>query len=301
MVGVFREVRRILRKDGTLWLNMGDSYNAHPGQRQRTIHDKVGYKQSTNRGSCEAASRNTPTVKAKDLVGVPWMLAFALRSDGWYLRCDIIWHKPNPMPESVTDRPTRAHEYLFLLSKSHRYYYHQEAIAEPVSQATHARLSQNVQAQIGSARANGGAKTNGNMKAVGHRPKAWDNDMGSNQTLVAGHPRKLAESGSGAKNNSSFDAAMAIMPEKRNKRSVWTINTQSFFDGHFATFPEDLIKPCILAGCPAGGTVLDPFFGSGTTGLVARANDCRCIGIELNPGYIEIARRRLAQDVLEFA
>jgi DNA modification methylase len=255
------------------------------------------------------------------------MLAFALRADGWYLRSDIIWHKPNPMPESVTDRPTKAHEYLFLMSKSERYYYDQEAILEPVSEATQSRLAQNIQAQIGSTRAHAGDKTNGNMKAVGRkasgtprndgsrwnenngrgfvsrRPKAWDNDMGSNRTLVAGLARKLdGDKIHGNMPGRSDGGAACNKPDQteRNKRTVWTVNTQSFSEADFATFPEELIKPCILAGCPAGGTVLDPFGGSGATALVARANGCKAILIELNPEYIEIAKRRLAQEHLEF-
>jgi DNA modification methylase len=287
MVGIFREVKRALRSDGTLWLNMGDSYASHPGQRVQNgpRNDVAGWKQATNVGSCTIGSHDVPGLKAKDLVGVPWMLAFALRADGWYLRQDIIWSKPNPMPESVTDRCTKSHEYMFLLSKSERYYFDQEAILEPVSPGTHDRLSQDVQNQIGSERAHAGGKTNGNMKAVGrHLPgnrshkgtTAYENGATEHRTKAglvayADRMRKLAAAGSGTKNNESFDAAMAIMPDKRNKRSVWQVTTQPFAEAHFATFPEDLIKPCILAGCPGGGVVLDPFLGSGTTGLVARA------------------------------
>jgi DNA modification methylase len=371
MAAVFREVRRVLRADGTLWLNMGDCYatgagavGEHPGGGERGARwrgeitryrderrrphgqpknnghglPQVG-RVGSNRAQRGDGNERVPFgpmtqpnrmpiegLKTKDLVGMPWRLAFALQADGWWLRQDIIWSKPNPMPESVTDRCTKSHEYVFLLSKSERYYFNQEAILEPCSPSTHARLSQDVQSQIGSERAHAGGKTNGDMEAVGRtpasykgivpgrdggpgqerrstndrRPKAWDVDMGSNWTLVAGQPRKLADPGSGTKNNCSFDSAMAIMPEKRNKRSVWEVTTQPFPEAHFATFPEELIKPCILAGCPAGGTVLDPFFGSGTTGLVASANGCNYIGIELNPGYIEIARRRLRQEVLDF-
>jgi DNA modification methylase len=308
MVAVFAEVKRVLRGDGTLWLNMGDCYNQ--GNKGQSGEMNPTYKQSTNRGSLMTRrgpmlgsnrNRNHEGMKPKDLVGMPWMLAFALRADGWWLRRDIIWHKPNPMPESVTDRCTTAHEYLFHLSKKERYFYNQDAVLEPVSANTHARLAQNIEKQIGSERANGGQKTNGNMKAVGRRPKAWDNDMGSNRTLIGGYGRKLAEPGSGIRSNESFSNAVCCQVTDRNKRSVWTVNTQSFSEAHFATFPEELIRPCILAGCPAGGTVLDPFFGSGTTGLVARANGCKCIGIELNPEYIRIAERRLAQEHLEFA
>jgi len=262
MVEVFEEVRRVLRPDGTCWVNLGDSYAANRSyQVTDNKHKDVGN---------NMAMRVPAGLKPKDLVGIPWRVAFALQEAGWYLRSDIIWHKPNPMPESVTDRPTKAHEYLFLLTKSERYFYDQEAILDPVSDNTHARLSQNVQAQIGSARANGGGKANGNMKAVG---------------------RKFDPS-AGNKNNPSFDAAMAIMPDKRNKRSVWTVPTQSYSGAHFATFPPDLIKPCILAGSRPGDVVLDPFGGSGTTGQVAIELGRRPILIELNPEYAKLIEKR---------
>jgi len=243
-------------------------------------------------------------LKEKDLCGIPWMLAFALREDGWYLRQDIIWSKPNPMPESVTDRCTKAHEYIFLLSKSERYYYNQEAILEPVSPNTHARLAQDVEAQIGSERAHAGGKTNGNMKAVGRQPQpSWNGSDFSSQRKREIHPnigRKMAEPGSGIKNNDSFNDACCLRVEERNRRSVWTVTTQPFPEAHFATFPEDLIKPCILAGCPQGGTVLDPFGGSGTTGKVAKDLHCKAILVELSADYIEIAKRRLSQHVFDF-
>lgn len=286
MVEGFREVRRVLRADGTLWLNIGDSYNAHQGK--RTVHDKAGYKQTTNRGSCEAASRSTPTMKAKDLVGIPWMLAFALRADGWYLRQDIIWAKPNPMPESVTDRCTKSHEYLFLLSKSARYYFNQEAILEPVSVNTHARLSQDVQAQIGSDRVPG--NTNGNMKAVA-RAKVNGKYEG---TAKQNGQKRLAQA------REAFREATGLhdgyFGDNRNKRSVWTVTTQPYSEAHFATFPPKLVEPCILAGCPEGGTVLDPFNGAGTTGLVATRLHRNYIGIELNQEYIAMAERRITED-----
>lgn len=251
MVSVFEEVRRVLRKDGTCWVNMGDSY-AGTGDREPNIRDdgslsyRAGGKGMKPRG-----------FKNKDLMGMPWRLAFALQDAGWYLRQDIIWAKPNPMPESVNDRCTKSHEYIFLLSKSARYYYDCEAIKEPVSLSTHARLSQNIQAQIGSARANGGEKTNGNMKAVGR--SSWNGSefhtgkTAAHQLGRAGKNRKLADAGSGTKNNSIFDSSMEIMPEFRNKRSVWTVATQSYKEAHFATYPAALIRPCILAGCPLGG------------------------------------------------
>lgn len=362
MVGVFREVRRVLRADGTLWLNLGDSYatgagavGEHPGGGKQGARWKGGppSDKSTLRGnghvgggpklkslahvvnrgvhSAEHAGKQAyridqmgpmtqpnrmpqPMLKPKDLCGIPWRVAIALQADGWYLRQDIIWSKPNPMPESVTDRCTKAHEYLFLLSKSERYHYDQEAILEPASPNTHARLSQDVQSQIGSDRVPG--KTNGNMKAVARRgggnrshkgtteyERTGDQHHRTKAGLVAfsEKQRKLADAGSGIKNNGSFDAAMAIMPIERNRRSVWTVTTQPFKGAHFATFPPALIEPCILAGCPRGGTVLDPFGGAGTTGLVADRLGRDAILIELNSDYAEMARKRIHGDAPMFA
>jgi DNA modification methylase len=305
MVAVFREVRRVLRDDGTLWLNLGDSYAA--SGRGGNPDDSPHQKQASNRGSRQFFQEHLvdagaigrqwvkppPGYKQKDLIGIPWMVAFALRADGWYLRRDIIWHKLNPMPESVRDRPSTAHEYVFLLSKSRTYYYDAEAILEPVSANTHARLSQDVESQIGSERANGGRKTNGRMKAVGRNSRA-------NVDRVP-RSRKVAPSGSGIKNNDSFDAAMAIMPTMRNKRSVWPLATEAFSEAHFATFPPALVEPCVLAGCPAGGTVIDPFGGAGTTGMVADRLQRDAILIELNPEYAAIADRRIRGDAGMFA
>ena len=273
LVTVFREVRRVLRDDGTLWVNIGDSYTSGGRTHER---DPDAKNVTVGTGARRAALPDG--LKPKDLIGIPWMLAFALRADGWYLRQEIIWHKPNPMPESVTDRCTKSHEQIFLLSKSERYYYDQKAILEPVSPNTHARLSQDVQNQIGSERANGGAKTNGNMKAVGRKFDTGEQSQN--------------------KNNPSFDAAMAIMPNERNKRSVWTVSTKPYKGAHFATFPTDLIEPCILAGAPAGGIVLDPFFGSGTTGQVAQALGRQFIGLELNEAYKPLQDERLRQPSL---
>ena len=258
MVGVFRQVKRILRDDGTLWINLGDSY-----------------------------AGGSRSLKPKDLVGIPWMVAFALRADGWYLRSDIIWSKPNPMPESVTDRPTKAHEYLFLLSKSANYHYDHESIREPAAESSIQRWSQNVESQEGSHRANGGAKINGTMKAVGG-PRRGDKQRGHGR----GHNGFNDRWDQMTKEEQSFG---------RNKRSVWTVATKPFPEAHFATYPPELIEPCILAGCPKGGTVLDPFFGAGTTGLVADRLQRNCIGIELNPQYVEIAERRLKKEAGMFA
>lgn len=224
MVEVFRLARELLADDGTLWLNLGDSYaNSAVG----ALHSR----EPLLSGGINHQPYSSIALKPKDLIGIPWRVAFALQADGWYLRQDIIWHKPNPMPESVRDRCTKAHEYLFLLTKRQTYFFDQHAILEAVSQNTHARLSQDIQNQVGSTRANGGAKANGNMKAVGRKF-----DPGANN-----------------KNNPSFDAAMAIMPSARNKRSVWTVTTKPFSGAHFATFPPDLIEPCILAGTSAYG------------------------------------------------
>lgn len=246
MAAVFDEVRRVLRPDGTLWLNYGDSYATSPNGRKAADVKAIGNDDRTFRD--KPFSTIQGALKAKDLCGIPWRVAFALQEAGWYLRQDIIWAKPNPMPESIKDRCTKGHEYLFLMSKSERYHFDSEAIMEEMAPASVARLSQpNLANQRGSDRVPG--KTNGTMKAVG---------------------RGL-----------------------RNRRSVWTVATQPFKEAHFATFPPKLIEPCILAGCPEGGVVLDPFFGAGTTGLVARQHGRRCIGIELNPEYIEIAKRRL--------
>lgn len=285
LVAVFREVRRVLRDDGTIWVNMGDSY-ARDGGTDRKVPTSARVQSTRNTliQMSDRTSRSPGGMKPKDLMGMPWRLAFALQDDGWYLRQDIIWNKPNPMPESVRDRCTKSHEYVFLLSKSKKYYFDQAAILEPCSPNTHARLSQDVQAQIGSERANGGAKSNGNMKATARK----SNGVGW------GHGTDADERQRGRiKDNESMNSALAIMPTERNKRSVWTVATNSFKGAHFATFPPDLIRPCILAGAPRGGLVLDPFGGAGTTALVSMQEGRRSILCELNPGYAALARQRL--------
>jgi len=215
LVDVFREVRRVLRDDGTLWLNLGDSY-----------------------------ARSNSKLKPKDLVGIPWRVAFALQADGWYLRQDIIWHKPNPMPESVTDRCTKSHEYIFLLTKSKRYYYDHEAIKESCISENRSREKNNGESAV-----------------------------------------DTKKRGSGG--------CCGVSSSTRNKRSVWTVTTMSYKGAHFAVFPEKLIEPCVLAGCPSSSTILDPFAGSGTTGLVAKRLGCGFVGVELNQEYVEMARNRL--------
>ena len=306
LVGVFREVWRVLRPDGTLWLNLGDSYagsgrGGNPTADSSTLQGSLASQEAAmvrrTRGRDEVgatardaavtnvgrrATRNLPTrfaadgsdgrvhtayapapagLKQKDLMGMPWRVAFALQEDGWWLRQDIIWSKPNPMPESVTDRCTKAHEYLFLLSKSERYYFDGDAIAEPAVKAglvlhsygTAAKDRQDV------------SETNDRRTRIGLAN--WNQ----------------------------------AQPETRNKRSVWECSTQPFAEAHFATFPPLLIEPCVKAGAPAGGTVLDPFLGAGTTALVADRLGRDCIGIELNPDYADMAKRRIEGDAGMFA
>ncbi len=260
MVQVFREVRRVLRKDGTLWLNLGDSY-AGGGTIGRNDDEsmprpKGGHRIGTSSPGNQGKRPSADNLKPKDLCGIPWMVAFALRADGWWLRQDIIWAKPNPMPESVTDRCTKAHEYLFLLTKSASYYYDAAAIAEPSIYA-------------------------GEVK-----------DYTGDQKNNTVDPKMQATRPKGRE---------IVVTDTRNKRSVWTVTTQPFAEAHFATFPPALIEPCILAGCPKDGTVLDPFGGAGTTGLVADRQQRNAILIELNPTYAEMAKKRIYNDAPLFA
>lgn len=263
LVKVFEEVRRVLTPKGTLWLNLGDSY-AGSGMGAANYPETASKKQKTNVGSGTVKGRagNKYGLKQKDLIGIPWMVAFALRSAGWYLRQDIIWHKPNPMPESVTDRCTKSHEYIFLLSKSAKYYYDHEAIFE---QANYDGRKDTVM--------------KGSQKyANGYFPT----DVQTQSIAKRGHERRVNK--------------IEDMPA-RNKRSVWTVTTKPFSEAHFATFPEDLILDCIKAGCPEGGVVLDPFMGAGTTALVSRKLNRNYIGFELNPEYIKIAEKRLRNEL----
>lgn len=278
IVDVFREVRRVLKDDGVTFLNLGDSYSAQPGQRKST--DAAGQKQQSNEGSVGAPSRCVEGLKPKDLVGIPWMVAFALRADGWYLRQDIIWAKPNPMPESVRDRCTKSHEYLFLLSKSERYLYDAAAIAEQCTESSDTRYAQDIDSQAGSDRVPG--KTNGTMKAVGG-PRSKSHYAAANIPGQSPHGY-----------TSRDDGRTNMAPSgTRNKRDVWTIATQGYSEAHFATFPPALVEPCIKAGSRFGDTVLDPFLGSGTTAAVAANLGRECIGIELNAEYLPMIERRL--------
>ena len=253
MVEVFREVRRVLRDDGTLWLNLGDSY-ARAGGTDRKVSEtaQVGSTRNTLRQMSDRTTRPSCGLKEKDLIGIPWRVAFALQADGWYLRQDIIWHKPNPMPESVTDRCTKSHEYIFLLSKSARYFYDAEAVSEEAvypgdNRAARKDLRKEIEPLC---------KDNGSRARTG-------NPTG----------------------------------DTRNRRSVWTVSTKPYDGAHFATFPTDLIEPCILAGCPEGGTVLDPFSGSGTTGEVSVKHGRRYVGCELNPDYVGLSLKRIGDEL----
>jgi DNA modification methylase len=248
-VQIFSEVRRVMRKDGTLWLNIGDSYAAGGREANQEHLERMG------NGTCTARALGPkmapPGLKPKDLVGIPWRIAFALQADGWYLRSDIIWHKPNPMPESVTDRPTKAHEYIFLMSKSERYYYDANAITEK---------------SVMPAGTAGTWRGNVDFKLPGGGPRFAKPNLGG-----------------------SIDGT-------RNKRSVWTVATRPFPEAHFATFPEKLVEPCIKAGCPEGGVVLDPFGGSGTVGVVAKKLFRNYVLIDLNPDYCAMTDRRIERE-----
>jgi len=239
MTNVFREIWRVLKPTGTAWLNLGDSYvgTGHKGNWTDPKH------REGRNGQVVAKNNKVKGLKSKDLVGIPWRVAFALQADGWYLRSDIIWSKPNPMPESVKDRPTKAHEYIFLLTKSKNYYYDADAIGEPA--------------------------------------KDWGTRDRTNG--------KYHNEGTGLQPHTGLEKSYAT----KNKRSVWTVTTKPYTDAHFATFPEDLIEPCILAGSPEGGIVLDPFVGSGTTMIVAQKHRRKGIGIDLNKEYLDLAVKRI--------
>ena len=252
MVQVFRQVWRVLRDDGTVWLNLGDSYASGGTGGYSDKSTLSGFTNPATKGRVmneNSSQRKVPDgLKPKDLVGIPWRVALALQADGWYLRSDIIWHKPNPMPESVTDRPTKSHEYIFLITKSERYYYDAEAVKE--------------------------------------------NDGGKNGARPYDERREGVVLGRATDPNGGLTKEW-VAGSGRNKRSVWTVPTHPYSGAHFATFPPKLIEPCILAGCPVGGVVLDPFNGSGTTGVVALKHGRRYVGIELNPEYLEMARQRI--------
>jgi DNA modification methylase len=288
LVQVFGEVRRVLRADGTMWVNYGDAY-ANDGKWGGETGGKQAYLDDDTRKRNGREKRVTG-LKPKDLMGLPWRLAFALQADGWWLRQDIIWHKPNPMPESVTDRCTKAHEYIFLLSKSERYYFDADAIAEDASPNTHART--------GKIKMPDGWDTGAGGHGSFHRD---GREKGKTREKPPGVTPKSASNDSDVRAKESWHASTTEVLDKRNKRSVWTVPSSPFPDAHFATFPPDLIEPMILAGCPKGGTVLDPFGGAGTTGLVADRLGRNAILIELNPEYATMAERRIRGDAGMFA
>lgn len=294
LVDVFREVRRTLRADGTLWVNIGDSFwggkGSNGSSKARRTADDRGYFQSggTVMMDTRPSDGKHPEIKPKDLIGIPWMLAFALRADGWYLRQDIIWSKPNPMPESVTDRCTKAHEYIFLLTKSARYFYDYEAMQEPATPRDDGRPF--------------GTRDSGENGQSGRVYDSWRGSKFNDGKNLVNHPN-VGMKRSGNKERKQRPCADVLdigaqagsIPWEgytRNRRSVWNIATKPYSEAHFATFPPELPRICILAGCPAGGTVLDPFAGSGTTGKVALELGCRAVLIELNAKYIELIKKR---------
>ena len=240
LVNVFKQVKRVLRDDGTVWLNLGDSY-----------------------------------AKNKQLAGLPWRVALALQLDGWYLRQDIIWNKPNPMPESIRDRCTKAHEYIFLLTKKAKYYYDNEAIKEDAVSYKEKKWASHKQI-------NHESTNKGSTRKFARVPAGWETGKGSHGSYNK----------EGTSKNGCYE-----LSSKRNKRSVWTVTTKPFKGAHFATFPKDLIEPCVLAGCPKGGTVLDPFSGSGTTGIVAAQHNRNAVLLELNQEYIDLAKARINKEV----
>lgn len=317
MVAVFREIRRVLRDDGTAWVNMGDCYatGTSTSRKSGTLDFGVGTNEARN--AVPRMDGRSSGLKPKDLCGIPWRLAFALQDDGWWLRRDIIWHKKNPMPESCSDRPTTSHEYLFLLAKSERYFYDADAIKEPCSEDTHARRSMGdpgFRGQITKPVA-GWANDSSDHSPVSHAREKGDGDSRKMRRERKAHPGNGVGFGNGSdrsepmgrgpgwrvKDNDSFHEAMADQPAMRNKRSVWTIATEPFKEAHFATFPTALVEPCILAGSRPGDIVLDPFMGSGTTAMVAQSLGRRWIGCELNPQYVAMQARRTAQAGMELA
>lgn len=327
MVDVFREVRRVLKPSGTLWLNYGDCYATSPngrsaadtkaaGNDDRTFRDKpsstVGpiyipdprdADRRGNRSTLDGGQTlHTPWrigagghLKPKDLCMVPNRLAIAMQEDGWWVRSEIIWAKPNPMPESITDRPATSHEKIFMLTKAARYFYAADEVRQGLADASVARLAQDVEAQRGSNRANGGTKTNGPMKAVGGSRRT-DKQRGHGRTYEGFNARWDAmsreEQSANGRNLRNYEPAPV---------QSWPIATRPFTEAHFATFPPELAERCLLAGCPKGGSVLDPFGGAGTTALVADRMGLDCTIIELNPEYAEIARNRITAEQGMFA
>lgn len=282
LVDVFREVHRVLAKDGTLWVNIGDSYAGSTKGAAAYPENAMNYKQGTNRGTLGKATlvKQCTGCKSKDLIGIPWMLAFALRADGWYLRQDIIWHKPNPMPESIKDRCTKAHEYIFLLSKSKNYYFDSESIKQvAITEENRPSGVQRNREHNYNSKENNNPQVYRKTQFVGGRKRKHQISKESDPMFRTNSERHYIPSG------------MA------NKRSVWSVCTSAFKDAHFAVFPPSLIVDCIKAGCPENGIVADPFMGSGTTAIVARKLNRNYIGFELNRDYIDIANKRINKEL----
>ena len=283
LVEVFREVKRVLKDDGTLWVNIGDTYNGSKKGNTEVIKHKAVAQNS------DFTKKKWDGAKSKDLIGIPWMLAFALRNDGWYLRQDIIWHKPNPMPESVSDRCTKSHEYIFLLSKNSSYYFDSEAIEEPANYDGRSDTllkgsnkysdGSYMQNQTGQPFASG----------VHERWKFKQFDKYKNLQYDGQSPNTIHK----LRADGEKDAVYAV----RHKRDVWTVSTKPYKGAHFATYPEELIEPMVLAGCPVDGVILDPFSGSGTTGVVALRHKRKYIGIELNHKYVKLSIKRIEESL----
>ena len=258
LINVFREVRRVLKKDGTCFIVIGDSYAGTSSKKEQR---DPKYPKGRN-GQNPSITQKVLGYKSKDLMGIPWRLAFALREDGWYLRSDIIWHKENAMPEACKDRPTRSYEHIFLLSKSPRYYYDYDSLAEPMKEVSKKRYVRGRSKENKYLNENSGAKIQKINEARGYGQYKGDN-----------------------------------IPQFRNKRDIWTINTTSFRGNHYAAFPPKLAEICMIAGCTKGGIILDPFIGSGTVGLIALLHNRKYIGIELNEEYVDLARKRIETEV----
>lgn len=311
LVVIFHEVHRVLKNNGTLWINIGDSY-CHSGDQYSSVKSTLEGKQPgpDEYGMAKRFKKQSSGLKTKDLVGIPWMLAFALRADGWYLRQDIIWHKPNPMPESTQDRCTKAHEYIFMLTKSKKYYYDAFAIRTPYTDKTFTTFG--IESK-GHGDGTGLIQSENWANDVKVRapkkwktPDGWDTGAGAHGSIhregrekgapadkQRGHSRRHAGF------NDRWDSMTTAekMAMGANKRSVWTVSTKGFKEAHFATFPPELIVDCIKAGCPEGEIMLDPFMGAGTTALVASKLGRHYLGIELNPDYVKMANERLQKEL----